>query len=64
MFIHKHASHHTAEAIFPCWGFDLLVIVEANGEKLSPNLALLSPFEERVQAVEVDCCPFGGIGQD
>ena len=46
------------------WGFDLLVIVYANGKKLPPNLALLSPFEERVQAVEVDCCPFGGIGQD
>ena len=46
------------------WGFDLLVIVEANGEKLPPILALLSSFEEWVQAVEIDCCPFGGIGEN
>ena len=44
--------------------FDLLVIVEANGDQLPPVLALLFPSKERVEAVQEDCCPFGGIVQN
>ena len=44
--------------------FDLLVIVEENGEQLPTVLALLFPSKERVEAVESDCCPFGGIVQN
>ena len=44
--------------------FDLLVIVEANGDQLPPVLALLFPSKERVKAVESDYCPFGGIVQN
>ena len=44
--------------------FDLLLIVEANGEQFPTVLALLFPSKERVEAEKVNSCPFGGIVQN